>query len=107
MRKSCQILKQASKSHPAENEKRSFLISTVEESKLFINVNYYNFAHHQKLNLSGLIGRALSASYIPNEGEQYEEVVNNLQMLYHKRADSKGFVYLVYRTDLYLAEPSQ
>ncbi len=46
-------------------------------------------------------------SYIPNEGAKYEEVVKNLQMLYRKRADSKGWVYLVYRTDLYLAEPSQ
>ncbi len=63
-----QILKQASKSHPAENEKRSRSISTVEKSKLFINVNYYNFAHQQNLDLSGLIGRTLSASYIPNEG---------------------------------------
>lgn len=102
-----QILKQASKYHLAENEKRSSSIFSLEESQLFANLNYANFAHQQKLNLSGLIGRTLSASYIPNEGAKYEQVVKNLQMLYRRWADSQGLVYLAYRTDLYLAEPSR
>lgn len=100
------ILKQASQSHPAENEKRSRSISSVEKSELFVKIDSGNFAHQQELDLSGLIGRALSASYIPKEGEKYKELVNNLQKLYHRRADSKGLVYLVYRTDVYLAEAS-
>lgn len=98
------ILKQASKYHPAENEKRRSAMDSLYESSYFQNIHYRAIPHQQALDLSGLIGRTHSASYIPTEGSEAEAILSKLERLYQKWKDSAGLVYLIYRTDVYVAE---
>ncbi len=99
-----QVLKSASKDHPAEKEKRRKSISFLEESSYFINFRYCAIPHQQQLDLPGLMGRTQSASYIPVEGIAAEKIIDSLEKLYDKWKDRQGFVYIIYRTDVYLAE---
>ncbi len=100
-----QVLKTASKDHKAEKEKRRQSIHFVEESLEFINFRHSAIAHQQQLDLPGLIGRTQSASYVPVNGEQAQIIIHKLEHLYQKWQDEQGFVYIQYRTDIYLAEP--
>jgi SAM-dependent methyltransferase len=100
-----QILKSASKDHPAEKEKRRQSISYLEESSLFNHFCYSAIPHQQQLDFPGLVGRTQSASYIPVEGKAAQQIIQKLENLYDKWKDDQGFVYIIYRTDVYLAEP--
>jgi len=64
------------------------------------------FAYSQELDLAGLIGRARSASYIPRKGPLLERLLAGLGELHARHADAAGVVRLVYRSLLYLAQPS-
>lgn len=99
-----QILKSASQDHPAEKETRRRSIDYLKDSFLFKNFRYCAVANQQKLDLPGLIGRTHSASYIPIVGVEAERIINSLENLYEKWKDEQGFVYIIYRTDIYLAE---
>jgi len=72
----------------------------------FTNVREYNFTNRQELDLSGLIGRALSSSYIPREGVVMKQLMSHLEKLYQRFQDDRGLVYLNYFTSVHLAEPS-
>jgi hypothetical protein len=48
-----------------------------------------------------LIGRAMSTSYIPKEGEIYNRFSIDLQKLYNKYCDRDGLVKLKYKTSVY------
>lgn len=98
------ILKAASKDHPAEKEKRKRVMDVAQNSDQFKNWRYLAIAYQQKLDLNKLIGRTQSASYIPTEGEAAEQIITDLETLFQRWVDEQGFVYLVYRTDVYLAE---
>lgn len=98
-----QIVRKASNNHPAE--KRITSVEPFLESPLFDNIRQGTFAYRQELDLSGLIGRAMSTSYLPREGLGYQELMSDLQRLYEGWVDDCGFVYLVYRTEVYLAQP--
>lgn len=59
----------------------------------------------QRLDAEGLIGRAMSASYIPR-GENSPErrrLIEDLRALHAAHADDSGMVTLVYQTHVYLA----
>ncbi len=99
------LMKQISKLHPMAKNKRHFSIASLEESPHFVNFRHAVFAHRQELNLPGLIGRIMSSSSVPNQGAKKEEITANLKILYERWVDQKGLVYLVYRTDIYLADP--
>jgi SAM-dependent methyltransferase len=99
-----QILKSASKDHPAEKATRRKSIDYVKESSLFTNFRYFAVTHHQKLDLPGLIGRTQSASYVPIVGKEAKRIIHDLENIYEKWKDQQGFVYIAYRTDIYLAE---
>ena len=75
------------------------------ESSHFVNVCEYTFVYKQKLDFAGLIGRALSVSYVPREGLVQQQLISDLQDLYNRNCDERGFVYMVYRTSVHLAEP--
>jgi SAM-dependent methyltransferase len=77
----------------------------VAESPLFKNFQADAFPYSLALNLEGLIGLALSASYIPKSGEAYEQMIAEFRSLYQRWAGQSDAVSLVYRTNLYLAEP--
>ena len=97
------LVRKASNNHPGE--KRSDAIQPFLESPLFVNLRQSIFPDRQKLDLAGLIGRAMSTSYIPKEGEAYEELLSDLQQLFESSCDENGFVGLVYQTEVYLGEP--
>lgn len=97
------IVRKASNNHPGE--RRSDAIQPFLESPLFGNRRQSVFPYKQMLNLPGLIGRAMSTSYIPKAGEAYEELLCYLQQLFESSCDQNGFVGLVYQTEVYLGEP--
>ncbi|MBF2014475.1 MAG: methyltransferase domain-containing protein [Rivularia sp. T60_A2020_040] len=96
------IVRVASNNHPAESR-----IKTVEyltETTYFKNFYEYNFDYQQELDKSGLIGRAMSSSYVPRKGETYEQVISELENLYQQFKNQQGFVYMTYSTSLHLGE---
>ncbi len=98
-----QIVQRASNNHPAEQ--RRVAVEPLLTSLLFPNVQQYTFAYRQNLDLAGLIGRAMSTSYIPRTGEAHQQLISNLQQLYESNCDHNGRVYLSYRTIVFIVEP--
>ncbi|MBD2561018.1 MULTISPECIES: class I SAM-dependent methyltransferase [Nostoc] len=96
------IVRKASNNHPAESRMQS--VEPLLVTPYFINIHEYNFTYRQQLDLTGLIGRAMSVSYLPREGLAYEQLIHNFQELYMHFRDENGFVYMVYRTSVHLAE---
>ncbi|MDJ0737566.1 MAG: class I SAM-dependent methyltransferase [Nostocaceae cyanobacterium] len=92
----------ASNKHPAESRMKR--VEPLLATPYFMNVREYTFTYRQQLDLNGLIGRALSASYVPCEGKAYEELIAGLGDLYQRFGDKSGFVYMVYRTSVHLAQ---
>jgi SAM-dependent methyltransferase len=71
-------------------------------SPLFDSGTKVVLVHYQELDLASLIGRVRSVSYLPKEGAEYNQVVDELQRLYLKWV-SRGTVRLIYDVVLYLA----
>ncbi|MDY7021395.1 MAG: class I SAM-dependent methyltransferase [Cyanobacteria bacterium J06592_8] len=99
-----QIFKQASRYNSAMRPRSRRPITSLLESLDFENQRHQKFTHHQALDLTGLVGRTHSASYIPKQGLEAESILKNIRELYHNWKDDRGFVYILYRTDVYLAE---
>ncbi|MDF5707161.1 MAG: class I SAM-dependent methyltransferase [Nostoc sp. S4] len=97
------IVREASKNHPAESRMQS--VEPLVATHNFLNIREYTFTYRQQLDLTGLIGRAKSVSYLPSEGLADKKLIDNFQELYQRFCDENGFVYLVYRTSVHLAEP--
>lgn len=98
-----QLVKIASNNHPAES--RLISVDPLLSNPLFPNVRCRTFTYRQELDLEGLIGRAQSVSYIPREGPAQQQLVSSLQELYDRDRNEDGFVYMTYRTNVYLANP--
>lgn len=96
------LVRMASNYHPAEERRGS--VNPLLASPHFANVRCQTFTYRQELDLSGLIGRAQSNSYIPREGLAQQQLVSGLKELYARWKDERGLVCLVYRTSVYLAE---
>lgn len=73
------------------------------ESALFADPREITFAHAQRLDLPGLIGRATSASYIPRIGPKLDALKQSLSDLFD-RHHRDGWVHLNYITRVFLAE---
>jgi SAM-dependent methyltransferase len=67
-------------------------------------VRRLRFRNEQRLDLDGLIGRAMSASYVPKTGEKAERLAAGLRELHARQAGADGRVGLVYEVYVYLAE---
>ena len=72
----------------------------------FDTIRHLIFPYQQALDLQGLIGRAMSTSYIPRTGAKHEQFIQDLTDLYQRYCDEEGLVYLQYKTSLYLTERS-
>ena len=70
----------------------------------FNPVRHLVFPYQQALSSQALIGRAMSTSYIPQEGEASDRFIQDLNRLHQKYSDERGLVYLQYKTNLYLTE---
>lgn len=71
-------------------------------SSLLSKVKYYTYAHQQTLDREGLIGLAMSASYLPQTGSAHRKLVKKLTELHQQYSDDWGLVSLHYQTNLYL-----
>lgn len=69
----------------------------------FTNVRRYSFAHQQTAKLETLIGCARSQSFVPKEGNVWEQLVIDLGNLVES---SEATHHLAYRTILFLAQPA-
>ena len=86
----------ASNHHAAESRMTS--VDPLLASALFPDVECYTFTYRQELDLEGLIGRAMSVSYIPREGQAWEQLTLGLEELYNRSCNENGYIYLTYRT---------
>lgn len=73
-------------------------------SPLFRDARTLAFSHVQRLDADGLVGRAVSASYVPKEGPALDRLVAVLRAMPARFAEADGCVPIVYATHLYLAE---
>ncbi|MDV2996473.1 MAG: putative methyltransferase [Chroococcidiopsis sp. SAG 2025] len=96
------LIKVASGYHPAEQ--RRMAIEPLLRSSLFADVQQYRFAYQQPLDFDGVVGRAMSTSYIPRTGAAYERLIADLRQLYAKNCNDNGFVTLVYTTSVFLTQ---
>jgi len=79
-------------------------VEAVERSGLFGPTRVERFLHAHRLDREALIGRALSASYVPKDGPALTELVAKLDALYARHADASGHVAMVYETEVRLSE---
>lgn len=96
------IVREASNHHPAESKMKS--VEPLLKTTYFKNVREYTFVYQQELDLTGLIGRAMSVSYLPKTGEDYDKLITDFENLYQRFKDQKGFVYMTYFTSVHLGE---
>lgn len=73
----------------------------LRETSLFSTVTQVTFPYQQALDSLGLVGRAMSTSYIPKTGKAKEQFIARLYKLYDKYRDEQGLVYLQYQTNVY------
>ncbi len=85
-------------------ERMSFEADVIAESGLFATADRMTFPHLQRLDLEGLIGRARSTSYAPKSGAAGEELLRLLRDLHERHADDRGFVTMVYETEVYRSQ---
>lgn len=78
--------------------------SALLSSSRFRDGRLLRFPHSQVLDLEGVLGRALSASYAPKAGPDHERMIEALRAAFTAHADPVGRVAMVHRTVLYLAE---
>ena len=71
-------------------------------NSLFSVVEHYFFPYQQAFTTDSLIGLAMSASYMPKNGRESQQLVKNLTNLHQKYCDRERFVYLQYQTSVYL-----
>jgi SAM-dependent methyltransferase len=70
----------------------------------FVNFRLNEFEYQQRHTCEGLIGRALSASYVPRSGPEHARLVTELTAAHARYADSHGDFVMRYTTRVYLAE---
>lgn len=73
-------------------------------SAAFVRPRRVEFPHAQRLDLSALVDRALSASYVPRDGPGHDRLIADLHALHARHADRFGCVELRYRCRVCLAE---
>lgn len=100
-----QLIRAASNSEPVQERIKS--VEPILASVHFINLRRHTFIHRQELDLTGLIGRTMSYSYVPREGLMQQQLVVNLQDLYQRFVNEHGFVYMVDSTSVHLLEATE
>jgi len=63
-----------------------------------------SFPNGQVLSRDGLVGRARSASYVPKEGQRYDQLLRDLEALWTAHRDEDGFVTLAHRTFVWVVK---
>ncbi|HWP09616.1 MAG TPA: class I SAM-dependent methyltransferase [Polyangiaceae bacterium] len=79
-------------------------VGAVERSGLFGPTHVELVVHAQPLDRDALVGRALSASYVPKDGPALETLVAELDALFARHAGASGKVAMIYETEIRLSE---
>jgi len=85
-------------------ERMDFNPELIAKSGRFSAARLLLFPFEQALDWKGLLGRAMSASYVPKSGPGAARVTELLRELYTRYADAQGTVRLMYSTEVHLAE---
>lgn len=85
-------------------EMRPFDDSVIAADGRFAPPRFRSFGHRQEMDLEGLVGRAVSASYVPNAGPAHERLVALLTDLFERHRDGRGRVTMRYETRVWLAQ---
>jgi SAM-dependent methyltransferase len=88
--------------HPAELHELER--GVIDGAGLFTPVRLELFDNWQDLDGRGLLGRALSASYVPREGPAFDVLEARLAELFERHRDARGLARMKYVTRVYLAE---
>ncbi len=88
--------------HPAEM--REFDPGVIDRSGLFGPVRLTDVPSIQRLDEAGLIGRVMSASYVPKEGANRDELVVSLAKLFARYRESDGMVTMRYRARVWISD---
>lgn len=70
----------------------------------FESMRRETFRNVQRMDRAGLIGRAMSASYVPRSGPEWDWLVEQLNLLHDAHAGADGRVGFEYRVTVYLGE---
>lgn len=98
------LVKASMSDRPADQSK-GMLKRLLSSNLYFTNVRCHKFTNTHELDLDGTIGYALSKSFVPREGAAHQKLLSDLQELYARYADERGYVKFVYYTNVFLAEP--
>jgi SAM-dependent methyltransferase len=98
------IMKIVANSKPQLHKER---IKSLHNTSLFSAVRHHVFSYQYALDRDGLIGRAMSASYVPKTGKIYEKLTKKLNRLYDKYCSDAGLVNFKYKTNVYLTSVDQ
>ena len=74
----------------------------LRQTASFSKATQLTFPCQQALDREGLVGRAMSTSYIPKTEKPKEEFIEGLNEIYDKYRDERNLVYLKYNTNVYL-----
>ena len=83
------------------DETRAFDPDVIARGGLFSPPERTSFPNSQRFDLEGLIGRAMSTSYVPRSGPGGERMTHLLRDLHARHADANGLVTLVYETEVF------
>jgi len=88
--------------HPSEA--RSFDPAVLVAEGRFVQPRLQEYSHEQVLDESGFVGRAMSASYAPNQGEPAEKLKGLLKAAHHALRGDDHLVRMKYITRVWTAE---
>jgi SAM-dependent methyltransferase len=95
------IVEELSHNHPAGS--RMAAAAPLETCAEFTNLRQLAFPYSHPLDLQGLIGRAQSVSYVPNDPQTQRQLTAKLTALYEQFA-FQGEVHMVYTTQVFLLD---
>jgi SAM-dependent methyltransferase len=96
-----QLIRTIAQQHPASS--RPPVPDALFISSYFQDIQHHRFTYQQSLDLTSLMGRCQSTSYIPKTPAVQQQLGASLQALYDRWADTSGLVHLMYRTKVFLA----
>lgn len=95
---------QAAATRAIRHHDHTHSLHVVEEHSGFAPVRHLSFDYAQTLTLPEMVGRSLSSSYMPKQGEAYEQFLAAIAAWHQTWAAPDGSGTLRYVTNLYLAE---
>lgn len=104
-RELCELEMQAS-NPPSEHVNWSSRVGAPPKNPYFSDFQKYQFDYQQQLDKEELIGLVQSQGFIPLTGAKNQQLIQQLEKLHSKWANSQAKVCVVYRTDTYLAQRS-